>query len=81
MSKPRLPGLVIEVDDLPAFLRRPEEEKLAKIREVLLHRSYAAQRAQLAKCDNVRFAPEGDACIFTRKGGALLHVRFVPLKA
>ena len=79
MSKPRLPGLVIEVEDLPAFLAQPEEAKLAKVREVLLHRTYAHQRAQLAKCDNVRFAPEGDACIFTRKGGPLLHVRFVAL--
>lgn len=80
MSKPRLPGLVIEIPDLPEFLRKPQEEILAKIREVLLHRSYATQRSQLARCDNVRFAPEGDSCVFTQKGRPLLHVRFVAMK-
>jgi hypothetical protein len=80
MSKPRLPGLVIETADLPEFLRKPEEEILAKIREVLLHRSYVAQRAVLAKCDDVEFAPTRDSCVFTRKGRPLLHVRFVALK-
>jgi hypothetical protein len=50
----RLPGLVIEVEDLPGFLTKPDEDILQHVRAVLLHRAYAVQRAQLAKCDGGR---------------------------
>jgi hypothetical protein len=37
---------------------------------VLLHRAYAVQRAQLAKCDGVQFSPDRDSCVFAAKGRA-----------
>jgi hypothetical protein len=80
MSK-RLPGLVIEVEDLPGFLAKSDEDILQHVRSVLLLRAYAVQRAQLAKCDGVQFSPAKDSCVFSAKGRALLHVRFAPLKA
>ena len=80
MSK-RLPGLVIEVEDLPGFLAKADEDILQHVRSVLLHRAYAVQRAQLAKCGGVQFSPTKDACVFSAKGRALLHVRFAQLKA
>jgi len=80
MSK-RLPGLVIEVEDLPGFLAKSDEDILQHVRSVLLHRAYAVQRAQLAKCDGVQFSPTKDSCVFAAKGRALLHVRFAQLKA
>ena len=80
MSK-RLPGLVIEVENLPGFLAKPDEDILQHVRSVLLHRAYAVQRAQLAKCDGVQFSPTKDSCVFSAKGRALLHVRFAQLKA
>jgi hypothetical protein len=80
MSK-RLPGLVIEVEDLPGFLAKSDEDILQHVRAVLLHRAYAVQRAQLAKCDGVQFSPTKDSCVFAAKGRALLHVRFAQLKA
>ena len=80
MSK-RLPGLVIEVEDLPGFLAKPDEDILQHVRSVLLLRAYAVQRAQLAKCDGVKFSPTKDSCVFSAKGRALLHVRFAQLKA
>ena len=80
MSK-RLPGLVIEVENLPGFLAKPDEDILQHVRSVLLHRAYAIQRAQLAKCDGVQFSPDRDSCVFAAKGRALLHVRFAQLKA
>ena len=80
MSK-RLPGLVIEVEDLPGFLAKSDEDILRHVRSVLLHRAYAVQRAQLAKCDGVQFSPTKDSCVFSAKGRALLHVRFAQLKA
>ena len=80
MSK-RLPGLVIEVEDLPGFLAKSDEDILQHVRSVLLLRAYAVQRAQLAKCDGVQFSPTKDACVFSAKGRALLHVRFAQLKA
>ena len=80
MSK-RLPGLVIEVEDLPGFLAKSDEDILQHVRAVLLHRAYAVQRAQLAKCDGVQFSPTKDSCVFSAKGRALLHVRFAQLKA
>ncbi len=79
MSK-RLPGLVIEVENLPGFLAKPDEDILQHVRSVLLHRAYAVQRAQLAKCDGVQFSPTKDSCVFAAKGRALLHVRFAQLK-
>ena len=79
MSK-RLPGLVIEVEDLTGFLAKPDEDILQHVRSVLLHRAYAIQRAQLAKCDGVQFSPDRDSCVFAAKGRALLHVRFAQLK-
>ena len=79
MSK-RLPGLVIEVEDLPGFLAKSDEDILQHVRSVLLHRAYAVQRAQLAKCDGVQFSPTKDSCVFSSKGRALLHVRFAQLK-
>ena len=80
MSK-RLPGLVIEVESLPEFLAKSDEDILQHVRSVLLHRAYAVQRAQLAKCDGVQFSPTKDSCVFAAKGRALLHVRFAQLKA
>ena len=80
MSK-RLPGLVIEVEDLPGFLAKSDEDILKHVRSVLLLRAYAVQRAQLAKCDGVKFSPTKDSCVFSAKGRALLHVRFAQLKA
>ena len=80
MSK-RLPGLVIEVEDLPGFLAKSDEDILRHVRSVLLLRAYAVQRAQLAKCDGVQFSPTKDSCVFSAKGRALLHVRFAQLKA
>jgi len=80
MSK-RLPGLVIEVEGLPGFLAKSDEDILQHVRSVLLLRAYAAQRAQLAKCDSVQFSPTKDSCVFSAKGRALLHVRFAQLKA
>ena len=80
MSK-RLPGLVIEVENLPGFLAKPDEDILQHVRSVLLHRAYAVQRAQLAKCDGVQFSPDRDSCVFAAKGRALLHVRFAQLKS
>jgi hypothetical protein len=80
MSK-RLPGLVIEVESLPEFLAKSDEDILQHVRSVLLHRAYAIQRAQLAKCDGVQFSPTKDSCVFAAKGRALLHVRFAQLKA
>jgi hypothetical protein len=80
MSK-RLPGLVIEVENLPEFLAKSDEDILQHVRSVLLHRAYAVQRTQLAKCDGVQFSPTKDACVFAAKGRALLHVRFAQLKA
>ena len=79
MSK-RLPGLVIEVENLAGFLVKPDEDILQHVRSVLLHRAYAIQRAQLAKCDGVQFSPDRDSCVFSAKGRALLHVRFAQLK-
>ena len=79
MSK-RLPGLVIEVESLPEFLAKSDEDILQHVRSVLLHRAYAVQRAQLAKCDGVQFSPTKDSCVFAAKGRALLHVRFAQLK-
>jgi hypothetical protein len=79
MSK-RLPGLVIEVEDLPGFLAKSDEDILQHVRSVLLLRAYAVQRAQLAKCDGVQFSPTKDSCVFSAKGRALLHVRFAQLK-
>jgi hypothetical protein len=79
MSK-RLPGLVIEVEDLLVFLAKSDEDILQHVRSVLLLRAYAVQRAQLAKCDGVQFSPTKDSCVFSAKGRALLHVRFAPLK-
>jgi hypothetical protein len=79
MSK-RLPGLVIEVENLPGFLAKSDEDILQHVRSVLLHRAYAVQRAQLAKCDGVQFSPTKDSCVFAAKGRALLHVRFAQLK-
>ena len=80
MSK-RLPGLVIEVENLPEFLAKSDEDILQHVRSVLLLRAYAVQRAQLAKCDGVQFSPTKDSCVFSAKGRALLHVRFAQLKA
>jgi hypothetical protein len=80
MSK-RLPGLVIEVEDLPGFLAKSDEDILQHVRSVLLLRAYAVQRAHLAKCDGVQFSPTKDSCVFSAKGRALLHVRFAQLKA
>ena len=80
MSK-RLPGLVIEVENLPGFLAKSDEDILQHVRSVLLLRAYAVQRAQLAKCDGVQFSPTKDSCVFSAKGRALLHVRFAQLKA
>ncbi len=80
MSK-RLPGLVIEVESLPEFLAKSDEDILQHVRSVRLHRAYAVQRAQLAKCDGVQFSPTKDSCVFAAKGRALLHVRFAQLKA
>jgi hypothetical protein len=79
MSK-RLPGLVIEVENLAAFLAKPDEDILQHVRAVLLHRAYAVQRPPLAKCDGVQFSPTKDSCVFSAKGRALLHVRFAQLK-
>ena len=79
MSK-RLPGLVIEVESLPDFLAKSDEDILQHVRSVLLLRAYAVQRAQLAKCDGVQFSPTKDSCVFAAKGRALLHVRFAQLK-
>jgi hypothetical protein len=79
MSK-RLPGLVIEVENLQEFLTKSDEDILQHVRSVLLLRAYAVQRAQLAKCDGVQFSPTKDSCIFSAKGRALLHVRFAQLK-
>ena len=79
MSK-RLPGLVIEVESLPEFLAKSDEDILQHVRSVLLLRAYAVQRAQLAKCDGVQFSPAKDSCVFAAKGRALLHVRFAQLK-
>jgi hypothetical protein len=79
MSK-RLPGLVIEVENLPEFLAKSDEDILRHVRSVLLLRAYAIQRAQLAKCDGVQFSPTKDSCVFSAKGRALLHVRFAQLK-
>ena len=80
MSK-RLPGLVIEVENLPEFLTKSDEDILQHVRSVLLLRAYTVQRAQLAKCDGVQFSPTKDSCVFSAKGRALLHVRFAALKA
>jgi hypothetical protein len=80
MSK-RLPGLVIEVENLAEFLAKSDEDILQHVRLVLLLRAYAVQRAQLAKCDGVQFSPAKDSCVFAAKGRALLHVRFAQLKA
>ena len=80
MSK-RLPGLVIEVENLAGFLAKPDEDILQHVRAVLLHRAYAVQRVQLAKCDGVQFSPDRDSCVFSAKGRALLHVRFAQLTA
>lgn len=77
----RLPGLIIEVEDLAVFLGKTDEDILQHVRSVLLHRAYAHQRAQLAKCDKVQFSPSKDSCMFSSKGRPLLHVRFAPVKA
>ena len=67
MSK-RLPGLVIEVESLPEFLAKSDEDILQHVRSVLLHRAYAVQRAQPAKCDGVQFSPTKESCVFAAKG-------------